>query len=242
MDRRYKHYEIPPMWNFAPVEEVDIILENILRQGHFIGLLGSKTYRFKPTTGLTPTMDVSMISSAKFYHCELVTNELEIFTGPRYPYEDPDTKEVGIEYHHVYGRIKPGKKLYISPGFLARYCIPSDSFEYEPGEWDKVKSKLYPEHNDDIDLTHITKIVDTTAKTHYPIYVVLNGIPYGLEYLLHPIYPPDQGNVTLNLICQRTVKPQDSIAIFYRRDFPYRQHEDDDEYIICLLGELRDLA
>ena len=124
MDKNYRHYEIPPMWDYCPHEDMQYV-DGIFKPP-VITLTGSYHYKLEPST--TPFV---VMGSVTFYHCELFTNELEIVPdGPiriEYPYGD-DGECVPVQNH--VGRIKSGRKLFISPAFLTRYCLPSNKLEY----------------------------------------------------------------------------------------------------------------
>ena len=240
MDKNYRKYEIPPMWDYCPhemMEYIDGIFKPLV-----ITLTGSYRYKLEPST--TPFV---VMGSVTFYHCELFTNELEIVPeGPiriEYPYGD-DGEGVPVQNH--VGRIKPGKKLFISPAFLTRYCLPSKIYEYSLSDMNELKSKLYPKHKSEADLTLFSELMSGYAESHTPLYIILYKKLYALESVVEPISPDVRGGFCheKDLFKRNRVDPHDYPVIFTRHNIS----EDDmfdgmkDCYAICLLSELYDMA
>lgn len=240
MDKNYKKYEIPPMWDYSPHEDM-MYIDSIFKPSVFT-LTGSCQYKLEPSA-----IPFVVMGSVTFYHCELFTNELEIVpVGPiriEFPYGDDE----GVPVQNHVGRIKSGRKLFISPAFLTRYCLPSNKYEYSQSDLSELKSKLYPKHKSEADLTLLGKMVSGYAESHNPIYIILDKKVYMLESVVEPI-SPDERMINFSfgkyLFNKNRVDPHDYPVIFTRHDIT----EDDmlegmkDCYAICLLSELYDMA
>ena len=263
MNRNYKQYEIPPMWDYCPNEEM-MYIDNIFKPP-VISLQGTDQYSVLP---MGPTMVKTMMGSVSFYKCELYTNELEVIpVGPKYVgYLDPSNPKPseGFEYQHYDGRIKPGRKLFVSPGFLSRYCLPCNRYDLGPGDYDKIKSKLYPKHKCETDLNHITEMLSGYANSHELYYIRLDDMMYALESIIQPTLPdqtvffPEMEQY--RLIHKPQVRPHDFPVVFTRQDaevnhvelkqydwtkaeevYHVTVNEDDYLWAICLFSELHDM-
>ena len=251
MDKNYRKYEIPPMWDYCPDEDM-VYIDNIFKPP-VISLQGSDQF---PVLPMGPTMVKTMMGSVTFYKCELFTNELEVVpNGPMrvaYPYGDD---KLGVVYQNHVGRIKPGRKLFVSPAFLARYCLPSDRYVLD--NISKIKSELYPKHKSEADLSHITELLSGYANSHELYYIRLDDMMYALESVIQPSLPdqtvffPEMGQ-RHPLIHKQQVRLHDFPVVFTRQDAEVRHvdvttygvtvNENDYLWAVCLFSELHDMA
>lgn len=256
MNKNYKseiliNFEVPPMWDYCPNEEM-MYIDNIFKPP-VISLQGTDTYSVLP---LGPTMVKTMMGSVTFYKCELYTNELEIVgEGPWYV--DRSDHMNPTLYQRTVGRIKPGRKLFVSPGFLSRYCLPSNRYDLDPGDYSKIKSKLYPKHKSEADLNHISELLSGYANSHELYYIRLDDMMYALESVIQPSLPdqtiffPEMGQ-RRPLIHKQQVRLHDFPVVFTRQDVEVRHvdvttygvtvNEDDYLWAVCLFSELYDMA
>lgn len=256
MDKNYRKYEIPPMWDYCPDEEM-MYIDNIFKPP-VISLQGSDQY---PVLPLGPTMVKTMMGSVTFFKCELFTNELEVIpVGPKYiGYLDPSNPKPseGFEYQHYDGRIKPGRKLFVSPGFLSRYCLPSNRYDLDSGDYNKIKSVLYPKLKSEADLNHISELLSGYANSHELYYIRLDDMMYALESVIQPSLPdqtvffPEMGQ-RRPLIHKQQVRLHDFPVVFTRQDAEVKHvdvtsygvivNENDYLWAVCLFSELYDMA
>ena len=252
MDKNYRQYEIPPMWDYCPHEDM-MYIDNIFKPP-VISLQSSDQYSVLP---MSQTMVKTMMGSVTFFKCELFTNELEVIPyGPMrvaYPYGDD---KLGVVYQNHIGRIKAGRKLFVSPGFLSRYCFPSNRYELDPGDYDKIKSKLYPKHKSEADLNHISEMLSEYANSHELYYIRLDDMIYALESVIQPTLPdqtvffPEMGQ-RHPLIHKQQVRLHDFPVVFTRQDTEVKRvdiktygitvNEDDYLWAVCLFSELYDM-
>ena len=251
MNKNYRKYEIPPMWDYCPHEDM-VYIDNIFKPP-VISLQGSDQF---PVLPMGPTMVKTMMGSVTFYKCELFTNELEVVpNGPMrvaYPYGDD---KLGVVYQNHVGRIKPGRKLFVSPAFLARYCLPSDRYVLD--NISKIKSVLYPKHKSEADINHITELLHGYANSHELYYIRLDDMMYALESVIQPSLPdqtvffPEMGQ-RHPLIHKQQARLHDFPVVFTRQDAEVRHvdvttygvtvNEEDYLWAICLFSELHDMA
>ena len=256
MNKNYKseiliNFEVPPMWDYCPNEEM-MYIDNIFKPP-VISLQGTDPYSVLP---MGPTMVKTMMGSVTFYKCELYTNELEIVgEGPWYV-DRTDHMNPTLRQRTV-GRIKPGRKLFVSPGFLSRYCLPSNRYDLDPGDYNKIKSKLYPKHKSEADLNHISELLSGYANSHELYYIRLDDMMYALESVIQPSLPdqtiffPEMGQ-RHPLIHKQQVRLHDFPIVFTRHDAEVRHvdvttygvtvNEDDYLWAVCLFSELYDMA
>ena len=198
-------------------------------------------------------------SQVSFYPSELSTRELNVFTGPIYVDDDGSTY---FKEEQICGQLKPGKMVYLSPGFLWRYCSPATGKFIDPvnktlGPMDiqpptsmTLANEMYPYYNKPCDLENVIKFLQEANSSRGRLYCIISGVLFSLEAIITPKACTDvcggsnyftEGPYKLykkNI----TVSTQDYIVIFNRiYDYGLRPYDDDEKYAICLLSEMHDI-
>ena len=234
-----RNYEIPPLWNYSPMECMYEEIDNLFNFGcRRIALLSSERY----TTSFQPKHSEAwceiMTSSATFYHAELLTGELQINYGP---WHVDDKGEQYKRIDEIWGNMKPGPRIYVSPGFLMRYCTPSDVMN--PKYTDKnLKRLMGIEHINDVDLSNLSELVNNYSEHNAKMRIMINDNIYELYASIAPTKSDHYSDNCNRLIPDKLnfVDPHDQIFKFELRK-GFDDITPDDRCAICLVSELYDL-
>lgn len=234
------NYEIPPLWNYSPMECMYEEIDNLFNFGcRRIALLSSERYTTSKQSKHSEAWCEIMTSSATFYHVELLTGEMEINYGP---WHVDDKGGLYKRIDEIWGGMKPGPRIYVSPGFLMRYCTPSDVMNPKYTDKSLLKRLMGIEHINDVDLSNLAKLVDNYSEHHARMRIMINDNIYEL----YACIAPTKSNLHYSDICNKLlnkysfVDSHDQIFKFeLRKEFDDGNH--DDECAICLISELYDL-
>jgi hypothetical protein len=160
-----------------------------------------------------------------------------------------------------YGQLKPGKMVYLSPGFLWRYCSPATEKFIDPvnktlGPMDiqpptsmTLADEMYPYYNKPCDLENVIKFLQEANSSRGRVYGRISDDLFYLEAIITPKAFTDvccgsnyftEG--AYKLFKKLTVCTQDYIVIFNRiYDYGSQSYDDEEKYAICLLSEIRDI-
>lgn len=198
----------------------------------------------------------SIQSQVKFYPVELSTGELNIFTGPQYVAEDGSTF---FKPGQMWGGYKPGIKIYLSPGFLWRYCAPSTErfidpvnkrlgpMEVHPPSLMILADEMYPYYKNPCDLENVINFLQDTGSHRGHVYGKIHEGIFRLESTMAPKAFPDHEPTVLNsgyrmMWSNMSVDTHDFIVTFNRLyNFGQTPHVGDEKYAICLLSEIHDI-
>lgn len=203
---------------------------------------------------LAPVKDFVQ-SQVSFYPTELSTRELNVFTGPMYVDDDGSTY---FKAEQIWGQIKPGKMVYLSPGFLWRYCSPSTGkfidpvnktlgpMNIQPPTLMDLADEMYPYYDKPCDLENVIKFLQEANSSRGKVYCRIGDALFYLEAIITPKAFTDVCYFT-ERACKLykkniTVSIQDYIVIFNRiYDYDSRSYDDDEKYAVCLLSEMHDI-
>lgn len=235
-----KNYEIPPLWNYSPMECMYEEIDNLFNFGcRRIALLSSERY----TTSFQPKHSEAwceiMTSSATFYHVELLTGEMQINYGP---WHVDDKGESYKRTDEILGYMKPGPKIYLSPGFLMRYCVPADIMNPHYKDTTQLKRLMGIEHINDVDLSNLSELVNNYTEHNARMRIMINDNIYELYASIAPTKSDHYSDNCNRLIPDNLnfVDPHDQIFKFELHK-GFDDGNPDDRCAICLVSELYDL-
>lgn len=240
----YGLWNPPELQNYPYFDEIFDGVSNIIIRGR--------------VAHLDPVNDFVQ-SQVSFYPTELSTRELNVFTGPTYVDDDGSTY---FKAEQIWGQLKPGKMVYLSPGFLWRYCSPATEkfidpvnktlgpFEIHPPTSMALVDEMYPYYNKPCDLENVIKFLQEANSSRGHIYGRICEGYFRLEAIITPkafpdadVYTPFVG-VHSNIRWTKNiyVDTHDYIVIFERfYNIGQKPYDDDKKYAICLLSEIHDI-